>query len=101
MLARIYACRGISNLDELGRQLKELLPDSAMRGMDAAVERLVRALEQREPILIVGDFDCDGATSTALATLALRQFGAVSVEYLVPNRFEFGYGLSPEIVPPR
>ncbi|WP_432697456.1 single-stranded-DNA-specific exonuclease RecJ [Marinobacterium sp. YM272] len=98
VLARIYASRGISSLDELGRQLKELLPDSAMRGMDAAVERLVRALVQREPILIVGDFDCDGATSTALAILALRQFGAASVEYLVPNRFEFGYGLSPEIV---
>lgn len=98
VLARIYASRGISTLDDLGRQLKELLPDTAMHGMDAAVIRLVRALEHREAILIVGDFDCDGATSTALAILALRQFGAASVEYLVPNRFEYGYGLSPEIV---
>lgn len=98
VLARIYASRGINSPEELGRQLKELLPDSAMHGMDAAVARLVQALQQREAILIVGDFDCDGATSTALALLALRQFGAASVEYLVPNRFEFGYGLSPEIV---
>lgn len=98
VLARIYASRGINTLDELGRQLKELLPDSAMHGMEAAVTRLVQALQRREAILIVGDFDCDGATSTSLAVLALRQFGAASVEYLVPNRFEFGYGLSPEIV---
>ncbi|WP_425515638.1 single-stranded-DNA-specific exonuclease RecJ [Marinobacterium ramblicola] len=98
VLARIYASRGIDNLEQLGRQLKELLPDAQMRGMAAAVVRLVRALEQRERILIVGDFDCDGATSTALAVLALRQFGAAEVEYLVPNRFEYGYGLSPEIV---
>ncbi len=98
VLARIYASRGITAPDDLGRQLKELLPDSAMHGMDAAVTRLVRALQRRESILIVGDFDCDGATSTSLAVLALRQFGAASVEYLVPNRFEFGYGLSPEIV---
>ncbi|SEG80663.1 single-stranded-DNA-specific exonuclease RecJ [Marinobacterium lutimaris] len=98
VLARIYASRGINTPDELGRQLKELLPDSAMHGMEAAVTRLVQALQRREAILIVGDFDCDGATSTSLAVLALRQFGAASVEYLVPNRFEFGYGLSPEIV---
>ncbi|GGB99798.1 single-stranded-DNA-specific exonuclease RecJ [Marinobacterium zhoushanense] len=98
VLARIYACRGIDSLEQLGRQLKELLPDSQMRGMEAAVQRLVGALERRERILIVGDFDCDGATSTALAVLALRQFGAAEVEYLVPNRFEYGYGLSPEIV---
>ncbi|MBR9882267.1 MAG: single-stranded-DNA-specific exonuclease RecJ [Oceanospirillales bacterium] len=98
VLARIYASRGISDLDQLGRQLKELLPDTQMHGMDAAVVRLVSALERQERILIVGDFDCDGATSTALAVLALRDFGAAQVEYLVPNRFEYGYGLSAEIV---
>ncbi|KEA64938.1 Single-stranded-DNA-specific exonuclease RecJ [Marinobacterium lacunae] len=98
VLARIYASRGISDLDQLGRQLKELLPDTQMHGMDAAVARLVSALERQERILIVGDFDCDGATSTALAVLALRDFGAAQVEYLVPNRFEYGYGLSAEIV---
>lgn len=98
VLARIYAGRGIDDPQQLGRQLKELLPDSALKGMDAAVARLVQALERRERLLIVGDFDCDGATSTALAVLALRQFGCAEVDYLVPNRFEYGYGLSPEIV---
>lgn len=98
VLARIYASRGISDQAELGRNLKELLPDSAMKGMDAAVARLVEALEKQQKILIVGDFDCDGATSTAVAIEALRMMGAGEVEYLVPNRFEYGYGLSPEIV---
>lgn len=98
VLARIYASRGIETPDQLGRRLQELLPDTGLRGMDAAVERLLQALEQGQRILIVGDFDCDGATSTTLAILALRQFGAAEVDYLVPNRFEYGYGLSPEIV---
>jgi len=98
VLARIYASRGIEDQAQLGRNLKELLPDSQMKGIDAAVERLVVALEQQQRILIVGDFDCDGATSTAVAIEALRMMGAASVEYLVPNRFEYGYGLSPEIV---
>ncbi len=98
VLARIYASRGITDQAELGRNLKELLPDTAMKGMDAAVVRLVEALEKQQKILIVGDFDCDGATSTAVAIEALRMMGAGEVEYLVPNRFEYGYGLSPEIV---
>lgn len=98
VLAQIYASRGVDAPEQLGRQLKELLPDAAMKGMAAAVTRLVQALEQGERMLVVGDFDCDGATSTALAVLALREFGAAQVDYLVPNRFEYGYGLSPEIV---
>ncbi len=98
VLARIYASRGVEAPEQLGRQLKELLPDTALKGMDGAVARLVLALERGERMLVVGDFDCDGATSTALAVLALRQFGAAEVDYLVPNRFEYGYGLSPEIV---
>ena len=97
-LARIYAARGITHVEQLGRNLKELLPDTRMKGVDRAVERLVQALETRESILIVGDFDCDGATSTAVAVLGLRMMGAAAVDYLVPNRFEYGYGLSPEIV---
>ncbi|MDO6513739.1 single-stranded-DNA-specific exonuclease RecJ [Neptuniibacter sp. 2_MG-2023] len=98
VLARIYASRGIHDLEGLGRNLKELLPDSGLAGMDAAIERLVVALKKREKIMIIGDFDCDGATSTAVAVLALRMMGAEEVSYLVPNRFEYGYGLSPEIV---
>jgi len=78
--------------------LETLLPAGAMLGIDAGVARLVTALRQQESILIVGDFDCDGATSTTTALLALRAFGFNQVDYLVPNRFEYGYGLSPEIV---
>ncbi|TVQ71098.1 MAG: single-stranded-DNA-specific exonuclease RecJ [Oceanospirillales bacterium] len=98
VLARVYAARDIKDPSHIGRNLKELLPDSQLKGMDAAVQRLVIALEQRQSILIVGDFDCDGATSTAVAVLALRMMKVEQVDYLVPNRFEFGYGLSPEIV---
>lgn len=98
VLARVYAARGIQDPSQIGRSLKELLPDTQLKGMDAAIKRLVKALEQQESILIVGDFDCDGATSTALAVLALRMMNAARVDYLVPNRFEYGYGLSPEIV---
>lgn len=98
VLARIYASRGIYDLQSLGRNLNELLPDSAMSGVEAAVERLQQAALAQESILIIGDFDCDGATSTALAVLALRMMGFQQIDFLVPNRFEFGYGLSPEIV---
>lgn len=97
-LARIYAARGIQSKEQLGRSLKELLPDTEMKGMAAAVARLVQAIRANESIMIVGDFDCDGATSTAVAVLGLRMMGAENVDYLVPNRFEYGYGLSPEIV---
>jgi single-stranded-DNA-specific exonuclease len=98
VLARVYAARGIDAPEQLGRRLQELLPDERMKGMAAAVARLVAAIERRQSILIVGDFDCDGATSTAVALLGLRMLGAAEVDYLVPNRFEYGYGLSPEIV---
>ncbi|QEQ95648.1 single-stranded-DNA-specific exonuclease RecJ [Neptunomonas concharum] len=97
-LAKIYASRGIQSKHELGRHLKELLPDTAMKGMPEAVQRLSMAVKQNQSILIVGDFDCDGATSTAVAMLGLKMMGATQVDYLVPNRFEYGYGLSPEIV---
>ncbi len=97
-LARIYAARGIQSKEQLGRNLKELLPDTKMKGMAEAVARLVQAIRANESIMIVGDFDCDGATSTTVAVLGLRMMGAENVDYLVPNRFEYGYGLSPEIV---
>ncbi|SIS45089.1 single-stranded-DNA-specific exonuclease RecJ [Neptunomonas antarctica] len=97
-LARIYASRGVQSKAQLGRNLKELLPDTEMKGMAAAVTRLLQAVRGNESIMIVGDFDCDGATSTTVAVLGLRMMGAGNVDYLVPNRFEYGYGLSPEIV---
>lgn len=98
LLARIYAARGVHAREQLPRELAELLPPGSMCGIDAAVQRLERALENGERILVIGDFDADGATSSALAVLALRAMGASEVDFLVPNRFEFGYGLTPEIV---
>lgn len=98
VLARIYAGRGLQSDAELNRGLDQLLPDAQLKGVDAAVDRLVTALEHQHSVLILGDFDCDGATSTATTFLALSRFGFQKVDYLVPNRFEFGYGLSPEIV---
>lgn len=98
VLARIYAARGIDQASQLEHGLNNLTPFSAMKGVDEAVELLVQALQQQQRILIVGDFDADGATSTTVAVRGLRMLGAKHVDYLVPNRFEFGYGLSPEIV---
>lgn len=97
-LRQIYASRGVAAPAELNRQTSGLLPPSGLKGLDAALSLLETALRQQQRILIVGDFDADGATSTALMVLALRAFGARQVAFLVPNRFEYGYGLSPEIV---
>ncbi len=98
LLQRIYLNRGIQTLEDLQQELAHLLPASGLKNIDAAVLCLYEALEQAQHILIVGDFDADGATSTALAVAALRRLGAQQVSYLVPNRFEYGYGLTPEIV---
>ncbi len=98
LLHRIYTARGISSSNELERGLEHLLPFHDMLGMDHAVSLLADAIMQQQKILIVGDFDADGATSTAVAIRALKSFGANFVDYLVPNRFAFGYGLTPELV---
>jgi len=97
-LARVYASRGITDQAQLGRHLAELLPDNQLKDIELAAGRIADAIEQQQSILIVGDFDCDGATSTALAVLGLRGLGGQQVNYLVPDRFRFGYGLSPELV---
>ena len=98
LLARIYASRGIRSRAELDHSLSGLLSFQAMKGIGRATTLLAEALEQRHRILVVGDFDADGATSTAVAVRALRMMGAAEVDFLVPNRFEYGYGLTPEIV---
>ena len=98
LLTRLYAARGVQSAAELDRSLKALLPWALFKGMEQAVAVLREALEQRQSILIVGDFDCDGATASSVAVLGLRALGAAQVDYLVPNRFEYGYGLTPEIV---
>ena len=98
LLWRVYRARGVQDPDEVDRALARLIPPSAMQGIDAAVDLLEHALDEGQRILIVGDFDADGATSCALGVLALRSMGCAAVDYLVPNRFAFGYGLTPEIV---
>ena len=98
VLARLYASRGVETAAELERGLDRLHPVSTMKGIDAAAALLADAVQQGRRILVVGDFDCDGATSTAVALRALRLMGAREVQFLVPNRFEYGYGLTPEIV---
>lgn len=98
MLARVYAARRVSDPHELTLRLDRLLPPEQLLGCAPAASRLADALACGERLLLVGDFDADGATSCALAVRALRAMGAASVGFLVPNRFEYGYGLSPEIV---
>lgn len=98
LLTRIYAARGVRHIRELETGLQQLEPYHSFKGMPQAVELLLDAVERRQRILVVGDFDADGATATAVALLGLRMLGAADVQYLVPNRFDYGYGLSPEIV---
>lgn len=98
LLNRLLNFRGIESAEELNFALADLPRPDTLLGIDVAVARLVHALEQQERVLIVGDYDCDGATSTALAVLVLRAMQFTHVDFLVPNRFEYGYGLSPAIV---
>ena len=98
LLTRLYAARGVQSQAELDKSLARLIPYQQLKGIEAAVDLLVIALEQRQRILIVGDFDADGATASTVGLLGLRLLGATHVDYLVPNRFEYGYGLTPEIV---
>lgn len=98
MLRRVYAARTVASADELDYSLQKLLPPSLLGGMAVAIELLHQAIKDRQRIVVVGDFDADGATSCALSLRALRAMGAADVHYLVPNRFEYGYGLTPEIV---
>ncbi|OOE78993.1 single-stranded-DNA-specific exonuclease RecJ [Salinivibrio sp. PR6] len=98
LLQRLYANRGLQADSELNRSVAGLHQYQALTGIDTAVSLLAEALKAHQSILIVGDFDADGATSSALSVKALRMMGATRVDYLVPNRFDDGYGLSPEVV---
>jgi single-stranded-DNA-specific exonuclease len=98
VLQRVYAMRGVTSSQELERNLERLLPYHGLLNIDLAAVRLAQALQNQEKMLIVGDFDADGATSTAVAIRALKSFGAQHVDFLVPNRFAYGYGLTPELV---
>ena len=98
LLDRIYAARGISDIAQMDRKLSTLLSPAELPDIAKAAQRLADAVQNQEKILIVGDFDADGATSVALCMLAIKSLGAEHIDFLVPNRFDFGYGLSPEIV---
>ena len=96
VLQRIYVSRGVTRQSQLDYSLSGLLPVSSLSGVDAAVSLLCEHADRH--ITIIGDFDADGATSTALVMRCLREFGFGQVDYIVPDRFRFGYGLTPEIV---
>jgi len=98
LLRRIYLARSIQSQDLLNNSLTQLPSPKEMKGMEGAVNLLLIALEKRQKILVVADFDADGATSCAVTLLGLRALGFDQVSYIVPNRFEYGYGLTPEIV---
>ena len=98
LMQRVYAARHVQSVRELERELEHLLPYESLLGIDKAAHLLAEAITRNQKMLIVGDFDADGATSTAVAVRALRSMGATRVDFLVPNRFEYGYGLTPELV---
>ncbi|MBE0362834.1 single-stranded-DNA-specific exonuclease [Pseudoalteromonas ulvae UL12] len=97
VIRQIYAARGVKNDHELNHNAASLLNFKLLKGIDQASEILIEALKKQSKILIVGDFDADGATSTATLMSGLKMFGFEHVDYLVPNRFELGYGLSPQL----
>ena len=98
ILKRIYANRDVSSLSQVDYSLTRLINFNRLKGIEVAANIVAAAVVSNQRILIVGDYDADGATSTALVVRALQSFGASHVDYLVPNRFEYGYGLTPEIV---
>ena len=98
LLQRIFSARDINHADDLSYELNHLHPISQLKDIHKAVDVLIEAFVSHESIVIIGDFDADGATATAVAVKALRMMGFQRVHYLVPNRFEYGYGLTPEIV---
>jgi single-stranded-DNA-specific exonuclease len=97
VLARVFAARGLTDARELASELQALLPPSALMQIDAAAVYLADAIQSQKKMTIVADYDCDGATACAVALRGLRAMHA-NVDYIVPNRFEYGYGLTPEIV---
>lgn len=97
-LRQIYIARGITSEQQLEKSIRSLHNYQKLHGIEQAVQLLFAAIKQQQRIIVVGDFDADGATSSALSVLALRMLGSHNVDYLVPNRFEDGYGLSPEVV---
>jgi single-stranded-DNA-specific exonuclease len=98
LLRRLYAARGVTSDEQLSYTLKHLASPMSLRGIDRAVELLAEAIEQQQRVLVLGDFDADGATSTAVAMLGLSMLGLQSIDFRVPSRFADGYGLTPGII---
>ena len=98
LLRRIYNQRNLPGAEAVELGLANLLPPDLLKGMDEAVELLLSALREQWKVLLVGDYDADGATSCVVAIDALHSFGFDHLDYIVPNRFEYGYGLTPAIV---
>jgi len=98
LLQRVFSARAIDSMQALSFELKDLHPISQLKDIHKAVAVLVTTLEENETIVIIGDFDADGATATTVAVKSLKMMGYSNIHYLVPNRFEYGYGLTPEIV---
>ncbi|MBF8176974.1 MAG: single-stranded-DNA-specific exonuclease RecJ [Burkholderiaceae bacterium] len=97
VMARLYAARGLLDLKELNSELTALIPPPGLLQIDVAASYLADAIAAKKKLIIVADYDCDGATACAVALRGLRAMGAI-VDFIVPNRFEYGYGLTPEIV---
>jgi len=100
LLARLYAARGLESPDELSLELKNLLSPTELKNCISTASLLADILEKKESMLIVADYDCDGATACAVGLRGLRMLGGVDtpIQFLVPNRFTMGYGLTPEVV---
>ena len=97
LLARLYAARGVVSKRELEASLSGIIPPEQLTNSGEMAKLLADAIAQNKKLLVIGDYDADGATATAVAVKGLRSMGA-QVDFLVPNRFEYGYGLTPEIV---
>lgn len=100
LLARLFAARGVQSPDELSLDLKKLLSPTELKNCLSTASLLADILEKKEPMLVVADYDCDGATACAVAVRGLMMLGGPEtlIQFLVPNRFTMGYGLTPEVV---
>ena len=98
LIHNIYAARGVTDIVQVEYRLKNLFKPDGMLGINHAAKLIIEAIKKNQHIVVVGDFDADGATSTALVIRALRQMGCQNISFIVPNRFEFGYGLTEELV---
>jgi len=97
LLAQLFASRGVLQMHELDMSLKSLLAPSGLSGIDAAAQRLAQCIREQEHLCIVADYDCDGATACAVGYLGLKSLGAKNVSFIVPDRVNDGYGLTPLI----